>query len=174
MEDSNALIMERKLIIIPAKQNVKKIIDDFIETKKTSESITHEEEMVFVEVTSGLLAYFNDMLLHSPKALLRKVERQQYDEVLKEYPNTPMANVYGSFHLLRFIQCLKLSNFSLNTKSTKTLRSILQEILNYMEENSSKLFSKEDFVDRQIVSIDWRRRDVVDHALLWLEKIWFE
>lgn len=146
VDDWDAITRQHKLLDIPAKKTVKDIIDAYIQMKKSSKSTTQSKEVNIADVTSGLISYFNVML---GSQLLYKAERPQYADILQQYPNTPMANIYGAFHLLRLFVRLgpMLSYTSLDEKSIQMLLGTLQDFLKYLVKNSSTLFSMQHFVN---------------------------
>lgn len=146
VDDWDAINRQHKLLDIPAKKTVKDIIDAYIQMKKSSKSTTQSKEVVLTDVTSGLISYFNVML---GSQLLYKSERPQYSEILQQYPGTPMANLYGAFHLLRLFVRLgpMLAYTSLDEKSIQMLLVNLQDFLKYLVKNSSTLFTMQHFVN---------------------------
>lgn len=146
VDDWDAIIHQHKLLEIPAKKTVRDIIDAYIQMKKSSKSTTQTKEGMITDVTSGLISYFNVML--GPQ-LLYKRERPQYADILEQYPDTPMANIYGAFHLLRLFVKLgrMLSYTSLDEKSIQMLLARIQDFLKYLVKNSSTLFSMQHFVN---------------------------
>lgn len=146
VDDWDAITRQHKLLDIPAKKTVKDIIDAYIQMKKSSKSNTQNKEAAVTDVTTGLISYFNVML---GSQLLYKSERPQYAEILQQYPDTPMANIYGSFHLLRLFVRLgpMLSFTSLDEKSVQMLQVHLQDFIKYLVKNSTTLFSMQHFVN---------------------------
>lgn len=146
VDDWDAINRQNKLLDIPAKTTVKAIIDAYIQTKKSSKSTNQNKEATITDVTSGLISYFNVML---GSQLLYKSERPQYAEILQQYPDIPMANLYGSFHLLRlFVRLGSLLAFtSLDEKSLQLLMVNLQDFLKYLVKNSTTLFNMQHFVN---------------------------
>lgn len=146
VDDWDAINRQHKLLDIPAKKTVKDIIDDYIQMKKASKLTTQNKEVAITDVTSGLISYFNVML---GSQLLYKSERPQYSEILQQQPNTPMSDIYGSFHLLRlFVRLGSMLAFtSLDEKSVQLLLVNLQDFLKYLVKNSSTLFNMQQFVN---------------------------
>lgn len=146
VDDWDAVNRQHKLLDIPAKTTVKDIIDAYIQTKKSSKSTNQNKEVAITDVTSGLISYFNVML---GSQLLYKSERPQYADILNQYPNIPMANLYGSFHLLRLLVRLGsvLAFTSLDEKSLQLLLVNLQDFLKYLVKNSTTLFNMQHFVN---------------------------
>lgn len=146
VDDWDAITRQHKLLDIPAKKTVKDIIDAYIHMKKSSKSNTQNKEAAVTDVTTGLISYFNVML---GSQLLYRSERPQYAEILQQFPDTPMANIYGSFHLLRLFVRLgpMLSFTALDEKSVQMLQVHLQDFIKYLVKNSTTLFSMQHFVN---------------------------
>lgn len=146
VDDWDAINRQHKLLEIPAKKTVKEIVEDYIQMKKSSKSTTQNKEVAITDVTSGLISYFNVML---GSQLLYKSERPQYSEILQNHPNVPMADIYGSFHLLRlFVRLGSMLTFTqLDEKSVQMLLANLQDFLKYLVKNSSTLFNMQHFVN---------------------------
>ena len=146
VDDWDAVNRQHKLLEIPAKPTVKDIIESYIQWKKTNKPTTQNKEVATTDVTTGLISYFNVML---GSQLLYKSERPQYSEILQQYPDVPMANLYGSFHLLRlFVRLGSMLAFtSLDEKSVQLLLVNLQDFLKYLVKNSTTLFNMSHFVN---------------------------
>ncbi len=121
------------------------------------------KEGALQEVTRGLAEYFNVML---GSQLLYKFEREQYSDIVKEYPDTPMSKLYGPIHLLRsglyrkakifflmeICRCRLFVKFGpmvahtpLDEKSVQLLLSHIHDMLTYMRDNASELFQIKDY-----------------------------
>lgn len=129
---------------IPAKKTVKDIIDAYIQKK--SKSTNKGKEGVLNDVMNGLINYFNVML---GSQLLYKSERPQYADLLKEHPDTPMANLYGSFHLLRLFVRLGsvLSYTALDEKCINTLMHHINDFLKFLVKDINMYFNMQHFVN---------------------------
>lgn len=145
VDDWDAINRQHKLLDIPAKITVKEIIDSYIQMKKANKTTTQNKEAAVTDVMSGLISYFNVML---GAQLLYKSERPQYADILQQNPDKPMAEIYGSFHLLRLFVRLGsvLAYTSLDERSITTLLQHVQDFLKYLSKNASKYFSMQHFV----------------------------
>lgn len=148
MDEHDAIKRQHKLLDIPAKKTAKDIIDAYIQWKKSSKSNTPKKEALIADLTGGLIAYFNHEL--GPN-LLYLWERPQYAEILQQYPDTPLVNIYGSFHLLRlFVRLGPVLSFCLgpsDEKGARNLQSHLEDFVKYLDQNRAALFSLEHFAD---------------------------
>ncbi|XP_072937990.1 mortality factor 4-like protein 1 [Epargyreus clarus] len=144
VDDWDVITRQQKLAILPAKLTVAQIVDNFLAFKKSSKSHNQAKESVLVDITEGIKEYFNVTL---GSQLLYKFERPQYSEILQEYPDTPMSQIYGSIHLLRLFAKMgpMLAYTSLDEKSLQFLLSHMHEFLKYMVTNRSTLFNLQDY-----------------------------
>lgn len=146
VDDWDAVTRQNKLVEVPAKTTVQNIIDNFIQYKKTSKTNTLNKETAVTDVTNGLIEYFNVML---GSQLLYKFERPQYSEILEQFAEKPVSEIYGAVHLLRlFVKLGSMLAFtSLDEKSVQLLLLHLQDFLKYLIKNSSTLFSMQNYVN---------------------------
>lgn len=79
--------------------------------------------------------------------LLYKVERTQYSDILNEFPDKPMSQIYGSFHLLRLFVKLGpvLSFTTLDKSNIRILIGHLGEFLKFLELKADDLFLMSNF-----------------------------
>lgn len=146
VDDWDAINRQHKLLEIPSKKTVKDIIDSYIQMKKSNKSNNQGKEAAVIDVMYGLVSYFNVML---GSQLLYKSERPQYADILREYPDTEMSQLYGSFHLLRLFVRLGsvLAYTALGEKDINSLLQHVQDFLKYLVKNISIYFSMQHFVN---------------------------
>lgn len=144
VDDWDVITRQQKLAILPAKLTVSQIVDNYLAFKKSSKSHNQAKETVLLDITEGIKEYFNATL---GSQLLYKFERPQYSEILQEYPDTPMAQIYGSIHLLRLFAKMgpMLAYTALDEKSLQHVLTHIQDFLKYMVTNRSTLFNLQDY-----------------------------
>ncbi|XP_061719674.1 mortality factor 4-like protein 1 isoform X2 [Cydia pomonella] len=144
VDDWDVITRQQKLAILPAKLTVEQIVDNYLAFKKSSKTHNQAKESVLVDITEGIKEYFNATL---GSQLLYKFERPQYSEILQEYPDTPMAQIYGSIHLLRLFSKMgpMLAYTALDEKSLQHVLTHIQDFLKYMVTNRSTLFNLQDY-----------------------------
>lgn len=146
IDDWDAINRQHKLVDLPANKTVSDIIDAYVQAKKATKSTTPVKEAVLTDVMGGLKTYFNVML---GSQLLYKSERPQYADILRESPDTEMADIYGAMHLLRLFVRLGtiLSYTSLDEKSISYLMAHVQDFLRYLQKNVAVYFTMQQFVN---------------------------
>lgn len=144
VDDWDVITRQQKLAILPAKLTVSQILDNYLAFKKSSKSHNTAKHSVLVEITEGIKEYFNATL---GSQLLYKFERPQYSEILQEYPDTQMSQIYGSIHLLRLFVKMgpMLAYTATDEKSLQLVLSHIHELLKYMVTNRSTLFNLQDY-----------------------------
>ncbi|XP_049871502.1 mortality factor 4-like protein 1 [Pectinophora gossypiella] len=144
VDDWDVITRQQKLAILPAKLTVEQIVDNYLAFKKSSKAHTQAKETVLLDITEGIKEYFNATL---GSQLLYKFERPQYSEILQEYPDTPMSQIYGSIHLLRLFAKMgpMLAYTALDEKSLQHVLTHIQDFLKYMVTNRSTLFNLQDY-----------------------------
>jgi len=143
VDDWDYLSRQRKLVNLPSRITVEEVISDYIKFKTENKPAAHKENAI-LEVTAGLREYFNVML---GSQLLYKFEREQHADILKQYPNKPMAKIYGPIHFLRLFVKLG-ANFTytpLDDKSIQLLLFYIDDFLTFLAEKRKDFFVIEDY-----------------------------
>lgn len=145
-DDWYAVVREQKLLELPAKVTVQQIAEQYLAHKKSVKSTSASKEVAINDVLDGIVEYFNVML---GSQLLYKFERAQYSDVMQKHPDTPLSELYGSFHLLRLFVRLgsMLSYSALDQQSMQNLLVHLQDFLKFLVKNSAMYFSMSNFIN---------------------------
>lgn len=145
-DDWYAVVREHKLLELPAKVTVQQISEQYLAHKKSVKSTSASKEVAINDVLDGIVEYFNVML---GSQLLYKFERTQYADVMQKHPDTPLSELYGSFHLLRLFVRLgsMLSYSALDQQSMQNLLTHVQDFLKFLVKNSSIFFSMSNFIN---------------------------
>ncbi|EDV48985.1 nuA4 complex subunit EAF3 homolog isoform X1 [Drosophila erecta] len=145
-DDWYAVVREHKLLELPAKVTVQQISEQYLAHKKSVKSTSASKEVAINDVLDGIVEYFNVML---GSQLLYKFERTQYADVMQKHPDTPLSELYGSFHLLRLFVRLgsMLSYSALDQQSMQNLLAHLQDFLKFLVKNSAIFFSMSNFIN---------------------------
>ncbi|XP_039491132.1 nuA4 complex subunit EAF3 homolog [Drosophila santomea] len=145
-DDWYAVVREHKLLELPAKVTVQQISEQYLAHKKSVKSTSASKEVAINDVLDGIVEYFNVML---GSQLLYKFERTQYADVMQKHPDTPLSELYGSFHLLRLFVRLgsMLSYSALDQQSMQNLLAHVQDFLKFLVKNSAIFFSMSNFIN---------------------------
>ncbi|SPP83924.1 nuA4 complex subunit EAF3 homolog [Drosophila guanche] len=145
-DDWYAVVREHKLLELPAKVTIQEIAEQYLAYKKSVKSTSASKEVAINDVLEGIVEYFNVML---GSQLLYKFERTQYADVMQKHPETPLSDLYGSFHLLRlFVRLGSMLTYSaLDQQAMQNLIVHLQDFLKFLVKNSALYFSMNNFVN---------------------------
>jgi mortality factor 4-like protein 1 len=105
------LIRQKKLIRLPQKVTVDRILNDYLKHKNSSK-LSASKQSSITETVNGIKEYFNATI---GTKLLYKFEKNQFNDHIKDPDDdsTKASAIYGAIHLLRFFgQCLTHSIFN--------------------------------------------------------------
>lgn len=157
VDDWHAINTQHKLAELPAKITVEEIVDKYKQHKKSKSGggSGGGKGQSCEDISNGILEYFNVML---GSQLLYKVERTQYADILQKYPDKPMSQIYGAFHLLRLFVKLGtvLSFTTLDKNNIRVLIGHLGEFLEYLKTEQKEFFNMSSFNHHQ--TSEYQRR----------------
>eukprot|EP00794_Sanderia_malayensis_P007119 gene7119-7923_t len=142
LDDADFVTRQKQLVPLPKpkEKSVRAVLEDYIRVvdKKTNLTKGNATE----EVIRGVSEYF-DVVLGTQ--LLYKFERPQYSDLLKEYPNKPLCEIYGPEHLLRLFVKIggMLSSANLDEKSMHFVVAQIQDFLEWMTKGADDMFTSE-------------------------------
>ncbi|VVC97102.1 unnamed protein product [Leptidea sinapis] len=144
VDDWDVINRQQKLALLPAKLTVSQIVDNYLAFKKSSKLHNQTKDIIISDITVGIKEYFNSTL---GSQLLYKFERPQYSEILQEYPDTSLAQIYGAIHLLRLFSKMgpMLAYTTLDERSLQQVLAYIQDFMKYMVTNRSTLFNLQDY-----------------------------
>ena len=100
VDDWENVTKNQQLVPLPRSPNVVEILEKYkasVDQGKGKRQGSADQELL-EEIVQGLRAYFDKAL---GTILLYRFERQQYLDVLKEWPGKAPSEIYGAEHLLR-------------------------------------------------------------------------
>ncbi|KAJ1330081.1 hypothetical protein BSLG_009753 [Batrachochytrium salamandrivorans] len=132
VEDWEMITKSLKLVPLPREVTVSDVLDQFIEairmTIKPKGGRVRALDSSVLEVVQGLKRYFDKAL---GSILLYRFERQQYVEILKRMPTTPMSQIYGPEHFLRMFTQLPalVAHSSMDQDAVNILKDHFVQVL---------------------------------------------
>ncbi|XP_002125277.2 mortality factor 4-like protein 1 [Ciona intestinalis] len=144
VDDWDLVTRQKQIYQVPATVTVEDILSSFVE--KNTDSENSEKNSALKELKLGITEYFNAML---GSQLLYKFERPQYNELLANFPDKTVCQLFGIPHLLRFFVRIgsMLSYTNLSEKNVAVLVGYMNEFLTYVQENITTFFTVSDYVD---------------------------
>ncbi|XP_054711654.1 mortality factor 4-like protein 1 [Uloborus diversus] len=153
VDDCDLVTRQKKLILLPARITVDHVIASYVKDRVSGKGVSQAKELIIVQMANKVRDCFNVFL---GKMLLYKFERPQYAEMLAEYHNSSMCQVYSAIHFLRmFTQFGNL--LSPHVKGDPEIPELiehLQDFVKYMDSNQN-FFSLDDYV---VASPEYHRR----------------
>ena len=140
LDDADFVTRQKQLVPLPkpGEKSIKTLLNDYILSKKKGSSsdakLSQPEEVI-----KGIAEYF-DVVLGTQ--LLYKFERPQYADLMKEFPEKPMSEIYGAEHLLRLFVKMggMLSYAKLDDKSMHFIVTQIQDFLDWMTKGADDKF----------------------------------
>ena len=83
---------------LPRTPTARSILQDWLQQRVAQQSTNARFEDEAKETCAGLILYFNAAL---GNALLYRLEREQYRDILSSHPDKDVCDLYGAEHLLR-------------------------------------------------------------------------
>ncbi|KAL2707127.1 Chromatin modification-related protein EAF3 [Kluyveromyces marxianus] len=102
VDDWENVTKDRQLVQLPSSHPLDEILHQFY-TDMAGSLASPVDQAQLSEFINGIKLYFN---LSLGKLLLYRLERIQFADLLKKYPNKQPTQVYGTVHLLRLITLL--------------------------------------------------------------------
>ncbi|GFS47659.1 mortality factor 4-like protein 1 [Nephila pilipes] len=144
IDDWDLITHQKKILQLPARITVDHIIANYVREKVSVKGLSLTKEIAIVQITNRIRDCFNVLL---GKMLLYKFERPQYAEMLAEYPDLKMCQIYGATHLLRMFTKLgdMLTPISTPGRVMSTLVEHIEDFVRFMAANTY-IFVWDDYV----------------------------
>lgn len=157
VSDWDLVVHKKNIFILPAKQSVASILQEY---KATSSVVASRKVSASVvgEVVEGVADFFDAFC---GKILLYGIERPQFNDHIMQTVNKKPSEVYGSAHLLRLMVKIGglLSKFKLGGEASESSRSAVEttlaDLLGHLETHSAKLFTSKNYME---ATDDYRKR----------------
>jgi len=143
LDDCDFVTRQKQLVPLPKIETltVKGILGRY---KKQREEFPEDikNQGTISEMCHGIYEYFNVML---GSQLLYKFERMQYSDILKDFPDKTLCEIYGAEHLLRLLVKLgRVMGYScLDEPSMEFVVVHIHDFLDFLMKHSEDLFAAE-------------------------------
>ncbi|KAI3834239.1 hypothetical protein MKX03_030046 [Papaver bracteatum] len=134
VDDWEFVVQLGKLVKLPRSPCVDEIMKRYLDYKLKKDGMIGES---VAEILKGLRCYFDKAL---PVMLLYKMERQQYQEAIKD--DVSPSSIYGAEHLLRlFVKLPELLAYAnIEEEASTRLHTKLLDLLKFLQKNQSTFF----------------------------------
>ncbi|XP_015912302.1 mortality factor 4-like protein 1 isoform X2 [Parasteatoda tepidariorum] len=153
VDDWDLITRQKKILHLPSRITVNHIIASYVKEKVSVKGLSQSMESSIVLFANTIRDCFNVAL---GKMLLWKFERPAYAEMLAEYPESSMCEIYGAIHLLRMFTKVGslLTGLSSERNALTSLLVQMEDFVRYIAQNPS-FFSLNDYV---VASPEYHRR----------------
>lgn len=141
VDDWELVTKDKRICTLPSKVTVNQLLVTY--KKQTTKHMSLSEQFQLNEFVSGLVEYFEDAL---SKLLLYRLERLQYEVLLKQYKDNGKklvkCDIYGALHLLRLISILPemISGSTMDIQSSQLIIKQCERLLVWMTINIDVVF----------------------------------
>eukprot|EP00102_Acyrthosiphon_pisum_P011713 XP_008180539.2 PREDICTED: uncharacterized protein LOC100569482 [Acyrthosiphon pisum] len=125
------------LLKVPAALTVDQIINDFRRKANLSEESDLSFDLVFTAFNHAVPAW-----------CLYYIEKIQYNEIIKKYPNRQLSELYGLAHLFRFIMCLPRLYQRMKPDFTEfnvRVTELMNGLMDYLVEENLRVDNENDY-----------------------------
>lgn len=144
VDDWDLVTRQDMLLNVPARVTVDHVIANYVKEKVSEKGLSQTMECTIVQFANKIRDAFNVLL---GKLLLYPFERQQYADMLAEYPGWSMCQIYGAIHLLRMLTKMGplLTSLSSPESDNSSISKYLNDFTEYMSMNNN-FFSLKDYI----------------------------
>ncbi|KAI8091346.1 MRG-domain-containing protein [Gilbertella persicaria] len=142
VDDWENVTKNQQLVTLPRTITINDVLSRYKRFKKEKKGSRELNEELLEEVLHGLRIYFDKAL---GNMLLYRFERHQYADILRQYPDKELVDIYGAEHLLRlFVQMPSLiAHTTMDSDAIHVLTDYLTDILKFMQKQQKQLFQTE-------------------------------
>ncbi|KAL0085962.1 MRG-domain-containing protein [Phycomyces blakesleeanus] len=137
VDDWENVTKNKQLVHLPREPSVNQILEYYRQDARGRRIIDDETLNEFIQ---GIRLYFSKTLGSS---LLYRLEKKQYEEVRKSYPDRNFCDIYGAEHLLRlFVEIPSLASQSnVDTDTLSQLRNSFTDLLRFLLDHEKEYFA---------------------------------